>query len=85
MMRTKLVKTVDKSVIVNTIVQSSVTLLQASSVVRVVMRVTWQETVLTDNVVLTGEMALAQLIAPLVVVPLPGELVLEMLLIVNMR
>jgi hypothetical protein len=88
MMRIKHAKTVDKSGIVNMTAQSNATSLQTSSVESAVMPGIWLEIVLTDSVVLIGEMV-HQLLVPdlaaLLLVQVLAELVLAMLLTANMR
>ncbi len=57
-MKIRLVKTVVKSAIASTIVPSSATLQQISSVVYAVMLATWLEIAQIDSVVLIGAMGL---------------------------
>ncbi len=85
-MRTKLVRTVDKSVIANMIVLSNETSQPTSSVGYAATLVIWPEIARTDSVVLTGVMVLHLQEECLVDLDLQrAELVLVMLLIARWR
>lgn len=84
-MKTKLVRTVVKSVTANTTVPSNATSLPISSVVPVVMPVTWLGIVLTDSVVPIGATVDLQLVTQHVQALLQDALVPVMLLTESTR